>query len=226
MAKKTPAQPQAKEGAPTWIDPHLLPMAVPVSSLRLDEENARAHNGRNLTAIRNSLSEFGQMLPLVAREDGTVVVGNGRLSIILNEDLPLKPGGKELGRWDRVAVLRFEGTKEQAQAFSILDNRSGELASWDYEVLSENLRRLQEAEFDLNSLGWEEHEWQPLLEAEWKPDGSNKPKVIPLGIRPAPSRVWVLLGIPLSKFPEHQGLVESLSKDPTIYCEVCGSDKN
>lgn len=134
----TPRAPKAKAPAehPTWIDASLASLVVPVASLKPDPKNARTHSKRNLASIRGSLSSFGQMLPLIVDDAGVVLVGNGRLSVILSEPLPTKPGGKDLVKWDRVAVLRFKGTTEQARALSLADNRAGELATWDYETLA------------------------------------------------------------------------------------------
>ena len=54
---------------------------VPLAELHPDPGNARAHNERNLAAIRDSLLRFQQAEPLVVQKStGRVIGGNGRLA--------------------------------------------------------------------------------------------------------------------------------------------------
>jgi ParB-like chromosome segregation protein Spo0J len=53
---------------------------VPLDDLHQDPGNVRTHGERNMEAIRESLSQFGQVEPLVVQEKtGRVIGGNGRL---------------------------------------------------------------------------------------------------------------------------------------------------
>ena len=57
---------------------------VPLADLHPDPGNARAHNERNMAAIRDSLVRFQQAEPLVVqRGTGRVIGGNGRLAAML-----------------------------------------------------------------------------------------------------------------------------------------------
>ena len=60
--------------------PGLEPLLRPISELKQDPDNARAHDERNLAAIRESLSRFGLQKPIVVAPDGTVLAGNGTLA--------------------------------------------------------------------------------------------------------------------------------------------------
>lgn len=109
------------------IAPELRPFAVRIDTLVPDPENARYHSTRNVRAIADSLRVFGQRLPLVARRSDRVVkVGNGRL--------------EAMGRlgWEYAAVLFVPDDK--LEAYAIADNRTGELAKWDYEKLLASIR--------------------------------------------------------------------------------------
>lgn len=118
---------------------------VTVDTLTPDPANARAHDDRNLKAIKASLEQFGQRKPLVVTHDGIVLAGNGTLE-----------AAKQLG-WDKVAIARTpaDWTYEQARAYSLADNRSAELASWVPDVLKEHLVELDAAGFDVAELGFE-----------------------------------------------------------------------
>src|SRR5215208_1600077 len=58
------------------LQPHLQLVRLPVAELEQDPDNARAHDRRNIEAIKGSLQRFGQRLPIVVR-NGRLVGGNG-----------------------------------------------------------------------------------------------------------------------------------------------------
>jgi hypothetical protein len=152
------------------IAPGLRALAVPVVLLAPDPVNPRTHDERNLKAIRDSLRRFGQDQPLVVQRDGLVVrKGNGRLE-----------AAKAIG-WEYMAAVVLDEETMQAVERGIADNRSGELAKWDYETLAALMTNIKEAGGNLNELGWEPHEFEPLLQAEWKPppDPAEDPKPKP-----------------------------------------------
>ena len=146
------------EPAHTHIHEDLRHLAVPVGDLVLDPANVRKHPTRNLEAIRGSLAKFGQRKPIVVQKEGMVVrAGNGTLE-----------AAKALG-WEHIAALVVDENDVQATAFAIADNRTGELAEWDYQELGVQLEALQNEGFDLGELGWADFEVGPLLAAEWTP---------------------------------------------------------
>jgi ParB-like chromosome segregation protein Spo0J len=116
-----------------------------IDSLRPDSRNARKHGTRNLATIRASLEQFGQQRAAVIRSDGTVLAGNGMLE-----------AARELGWIDlAVTVVPDEWSEEQARAYALADNRTGELAEWDVAVLDEHIVELVVAGFDVEALGFD-----------------------------------------------------------------------
>ena len=117
---------------------------VNINELVLDPKNARKHDDKNLKAISDSLSQFGQRKPIVLH-GRTVVAGNGTLV-----------AARSLG-WTHIeAVYVPEAwTPDQVKAYAIADNRSAELAEWDDKVLASQLLELDEAGFDITTLGFE-----------------------------------------------------------------------
>jgi hypothetical protein len=97
---------------------------VPIDSISQDPANARKHDERNLTAIRDSLRAFGQQKPIVVDQREIVIAGNGTLE-----------AAKRLG-WTEIAIVRTKLDNTQATAFGIADNRTAELAEWDDEILA------------------------------------------------------------------------------------------
>lgn len=154
MAKKTTLD----HADLSHIAESLRPLAVPVESLTLDPANARHHPEPNLEAIKGSLALYGQLKPIVVRKDtGVVVAGNGTLE-----------AARALG-WTHVAAVVEHMSAVEAAGFAITDNRTAELAEWNFEELSHQLRALRDDGVNLNALGWADHELNPLLQAEWTP---------------------------------------------------------
>lgn len=115
---------------------------VHVDKLTPDPRNARKHGEKNLAAIAESLTRFGQRRPLVVTEDYVVAAGNGTLAAAVS-----------LG-WTEVAVTVFPGSPDEALAYALVDNRTAELAEWDGEVLTEQLLELGDLGWDMDSLGF------------------------------------------------------------------------
>lgn len=133
-----------------------------LSSLREYESNARRHGERNMAIIRSSLSNFGQVEPLVVqRATGIVIGGNGRLSAM-----------RELG-WQTAEVVLLDIDDAQMAKLSVALNRSAELSTWDNESLYETLRDLGEGELD--DLGFSTHELEAL--AAWAPGAEDEDKI-------------------------------------------------
>lgn len=115
------------------INKDLAAITRPISSLKEDPKNARKHGKRDLALLVDSLKAYGQQKPIVGLKDGTIIAGNGTLR-----------AAKELG-WDSIAVVQFDSADEaKARAFAIIDNRTAELSSWDFEALAASLTELKD----------------------------------------------------------------------------------
>ena len=137
----------------------LHPLIISLAGVRFDPANARKHNERNIETIKSSLSQFGQRKPIVVQKDGMIVrAGNGTVE-----------AAKALG-WTHIAATICDDDNLTAAAYAIADNRSGDLAEWDYETLGDLIDGLgQENEELTKSLGFSETEITDLLAADWSP---------------------------------------------------------
>jgi site-specific DNA-methyltransferase (adenine-specific) len=117
---------------------------VSIDDLTLDPANARKHDDKNLKAIAESLKQFGQRKPIVVW-GRTVVAGNGTLV-----------AARSLG-WTEITVARVpdDWSSDQVTAYALADNRSAELAVWDEQVLTEQLKQLELADWDVEALGFD-----------------------------------------------------------------------
>lgn len=116
---------------------------IKLASLALDPRNARKHDKKNIAAIKGSLKAFGQQKPIVVDGDGIIIAGNGTYV-----------AAKELG-WDEIAIYRTELKGDEAKAYALADNRSGELAEWDDAILDETLKELISSGIDVAELGFD-----------------------------------------------------------------------
>ena len=150
---------------------------VPIESISPDPANARSHGRRNLEAILNSLRAFGQQKPIVVDARGIVIAGNGTLE-----------AAKRLG-WTEIAIVRTELDPGQATAFGIADNRTGELAEWNDEVLRSLLDTMDDEMLEV--LAFDQKEIDAMVPA---PTIDLEQDEIPEEIEPRtrPGDLWLL----------------------------------
>jgi ParB-like chromosome segregation protein Spo0J len=142
--------------AKSKINPNLAKgREVEIKTLKQDPDNARIHNTRNLGSIKTSLESFGQQKAIVILEDGKIIAGNGTVQAMI-----------ELG-WDTVFATVFDSDKENdAIAYAIADNKTAELAEWDFEMLAKNFDKIK-VDTDLLKTGFDEQETQTILMGDW-----------------------------------------------------------
>ena len=89
---------------PMRIATALLPLAVPIDSLRPDKNNANDHPAENLASIKGSLQRFGQLKAIVVSADGIIRAGTG--TWLAAKEL----GATEiaLSRWEKTAKAKAE----------------------------------------------------------------------------------------------------------------------
>jgi ParB-like chromosome segregation protein Spo0J len=99
---------------------------VSMDSLFPDPKNTRKHGEKSIKALMKSLEDYGQLKPIVALATGRIITGNG-----------LFEAARRLG-WAKIAVVLFQDADEaKAKGFSVVDNRTAELSSFNEDALSE-----------------------------------------------------------------------------------------
>jgi len=98
----------------------------------IEEVKPYKHNPRNnddaVEATANSIKAFGWQQPIVVDKDGIIIVGHTRLK-----------AAKKL-KMEQVPVTVAENlTDEQVKAYRLADNKTGELADWDVDMLGDEL---------------------------------------------------------------------------------------
>ena len=134
------------------------------------EKNPRI-NDAAVEAVARSIKEFGWQQPIVVDKDMVVIVGHTRLK-----------AAEQLGLTEVPVVVADHLTPEQVQAYRIADNKTGEIAEWDYALLPMELKDLQNADFDFSVLDFDPDELDKLLNVEAEEtitEGETEPDAVP-----------------------------------------------
>lgn len=98
-----------------------------ISKVKPYEKNPR-NNDDAVEATANSIKEFGWQQPIVVDNDGVIIVGHTRLK-----------AAKKL-KLEKVPVTVADNlTEEQAKAYRLADNKTGDLAEWENDLLQQEL---------------------------------------------------------------------------------------
>ena len=117
----------------------------PVEKVVPYARNPRKNDGVPVAKVKASLKEFGFRQPIVVDAEGVIIVGHTRYQAAL-----------ELGM-KSVPVHVAEGlTAAQVKAYRIADNKTGDFAEWDFDMLKLEFADLQELDFGLDLTGFDD----------------------------------------------------------------------
>ena len=136
---------------------------IPLSSIHPYPNNPR-RNDHAVEAVAESIRQCGYIAPIIVDEDGVILAGHTRYKALI-----------KLGR-ETCQVAVAEGlTPAQKRKYRLLDNKIGELAEWDFDLLAEEIEGL---DFDGFDFDWGlrdelddsviEDDYEPVLPAEPK----------------------------------------------------------
>ena len=143
---------------------------VPITSVKPYEKNPR-FNDDAVDAVAKSIKEFGWQQPIVVDKDMVVIAGHTRLK-----------AAERLGLTEVPVIVADNLTPEQVKAYRIADNKTGEIAEWNYDLLPFEIKDLQDANFDLSLLGFDMDELDKLLNGDADKQvatGETEPDAVP-----------------------------------------------
>lgn len=113
---------------------------------KLSELHPYANNPRvndnAVEAVANSIKEFGFKNPIVATSDGEIVNGHTRFK-----------AANKLGLAEVPVIIADDLSEEQIKAFRLADNKTSELADWNFELLNIELSEIDD--IDMSEFGFE-----------------------------------------------------------------------
>jgi len=130
------------------------------------KRNARKHSSKQLAQISESIQAFGFVNPILIDKDNTILAGHGRVE-----------AAKRLGM-DTVPCLYIEHlTPEQKRAYVLADNKIALNATWDEDLLSEELKALSEIDldFEIETTGFSIAEIDTLIDVT-EPEEEKDPR--------------------------------------------------
>lgn len=100
---------------------------LPIESIKPYEKNPRKNDGA-VNGVAESIKQFGFQQPIVIDKTGVIVAGHTRYKAALKLGLKTVP-----------CVRAEKLSPKQVKAYRILDNKLNELATWNFEMLGEEL---------------------------------------------------------------------------------------
>lgn len=113
----------------------------PIGSIKPYEKNPRK-NEKAVDAVAASIREFGWQQPIVVDGNGVIIAGHTRYK-----------AARRMGLLEVPVVVAENLTSEQVKAYRLADNKTGELAEWDFTALDEELAGI--GELDMSQFGFE-----------------------------------------------------------------------
>lgn len=116
-----------------------------VRNMNIDDikpyDNNPRDNDNAVDETANSIKEFGWQQPIVVDKDMVIIVGHTRYK-----------AAKKLGYKEVPVVVASNLNKEQVRAYRLADNKTGELAEWDLNLLDEELEAI--IDIDMSDYGF------------------------------------------------------------------------
>ena len=120
-------------------------------------------NDEAVPFVANSIKEFGFKVPIVIDKDGVIVAGHTRYK-----------AAQSLGMKSVPCIVADDLSPEQVKAFRLADNKVGEIAGWDFDLLDMELDGIS---LDMSEFGFIKDEFDADSFFENNEDLSTEKKV-------------------------------------------------
>ena len=118
-----------------------------IGSVQPYEQNPRI-NDSAVNAVAASLREFGFRQPIVVDAENIIIAGHVRYKAAVKMGLQKVP-----------VHVATDLTPEQVVAYRLADNKTGELAEWDFALLEQELENI---DFDMSVFGFNPLDFEPV----------------------------------------------------------------
>src|ERR1700722_7055069 len=117
----------------------------PIERLIPRANNPRTHSPAQVAQLAASMREFGFTNPILVGADDDVIAGHARLM-----------AARKLGMTEVPVIVLAHLSAAQRRALVIADNQLALNSGWDEEALRIELALLQEADYDLDLVGFDD----------------------------------------------------------------------
>lgn len=129
---------------------------IKIGDLKPYENNPR-NNDNAVEYVKNSIKKFGFKVPLVIDKNNVIVTGHTRYR-----------ASQELGLKEVPCIIADDLTEKQIKAFRIADNKTNDMAEWNDDLLSIELKDVME-DIDMTDFGFGDFELSMLMD-DMEPD--------------------------------------------------------
>lgn len=121
--------------------PHYNTLSIEVrriADIHPYDKNPRK-NESAVDAVCESIRQCGYIAPIILDEDGVILAGHTRFKAL-----------QKLGMEEAQCIIKTGLTEEQKRKYRLLDNKTNELAEWDFDLLAGELEGLDFGDLDLD----------------------------------------------------------------------------
>src|SRR6267378_2847529 len=116
----------------------------PIERLIPYENNARLHSEADLDKLAAAIRRWGWTTPVLVDEAGVLIAGHGRVAAAPRAGVTSIP-----------VIVARGWSDEEKRAYRLADNQLAARASWDLDLLRNEIQDLGFADFDLGLIGFE-----------------------------------------------------------------------
>src|SRR5947208_13069188 len=138
----SPARPWPADQFERWPIERLIPYA----------NNPRLHSEADLDKIAAAIRKWGWTMPVLVDEEGVLLAGHARIG-----------AAAKLGLKSIPVIVTRGWSEDEKRAYRLADNQLAARASWDPDLLRDELKALEFADFDLSVIGFEPDELDAIL---------------------------------------------------------------
>ena len=156
-----------------------------IQQLTPHQNNPRLHPKQQIDKLARAINDFGFLIPVVIDDQNIVLAGHARIEAAKQLALPSVP-----------CVRASHLNETQKRAFTILDNRVAEEATWDFQLLAKEVEFLHNEGIDLTTTGFEIAEIEMIFDAATppasNPEDDRIPDPTPHRVTTKPNDLWIL----------------------------------
>ena len=141
-AEASSVRPWPAERIERWPIERLIPYA----------NTPRLHSEADVDKIAASIRRWGWTNPALVDENGTLIAGHGRVAAAVKLKLTSIP-----------VIVARGWSEDEKQAYRLADNELAARASWDFDLLHNELNDLRSSGFDLDLIGFEPDRLEEIL---------------------------------------------------------------
>ena len=169
--------------------------------------NSRTHSDEQVAQVAASIKEFGFTNPILIGSDNVIIAGHGRLL-----------AARQLGAETVPCIKLAHLSEAQRRAYVIADNKLALNAGWDLGLLTLEIKDLENNDFNLELLGFDDTELNDLFYI-----GEDDIKIDSINGEGSSGAIEEIIKIGGRKIPISETESEQISAAANDYIELRGT---